>query len=603
MNRRTLAALALFLALVLAGSPALAAADDPGRWVTESDANTALLLELTAKYNPESATSLGLEGYESQITDLSRDRYDEYRADVEAAVATLRARLADTTDPRVRQDLEILVEAAGRQLGTRALDRKYFLPYTDVASLVYGVTRGMLDPRTPVAVRPFLVRRLNRYAGLEKGYRPITELARERTLERVAADPGLMGPYRGDLEQSLRNAPILLAGIHEELRKSGLEGWQKPYRALERQLAAYSDWVRADLLPRARTDHRLPQEVYADNLRNYGVDVPVDELVAKALTSFAEIRNEMQALATMIAAGRNWQDDDYRSVVRRLKEAQVQNDRLLGLYQGRLATIEGMIEAQRIVTLPQRPASIRLASAAESAQQPAPHMEAPRLINNTGQYGEFVLPLSLPPAPGGRRLEYDDFSHDAGTWTLIAHEARPGHELQYARLVEDGVSHARAIYAANSVNVEGWALYAEAELKPHLPLEGQLFALQHRMLRAARAFLDPMLNRGEISAEEAKRFLEREAVFSEAMATQEIERYAFRAPGQATSYFYGYQRLMETRQAAEVALGERFDRLAFNDFILRQGLLPPALLRKAVFEEFVPAAGAQPDAVASQPGG
>ena len=63
----------------------------------------------------------------------------------------------------------------------------------------------------------------------------------------------------------------------------------------------------------------------------------------------------------------------------------------------------------------------------------------------------------------------------------------------------------------------------------------------------------------------------------------------FRDPGQATSYFYGYQRLMETRQAAEVALRHKFNRQAFNDFILAQGLVPPALLRKAVMEEFVPA--------------
>jgi uncharacterized protein (DUF885 family) len=46
---------------------------------------------------------------------------------------------------------------------------------------------------------------------------------------------------------------------------------------------------------------------------------------------------------------------------------------------------------------------------------------------------------------------------------------------------------------------------------------------------------------------------------------------------------------METRQATQLALGERFDRLAFNDFVLAQGLLPPDLLRKAVMEEFVPA--------------
>jgi len=77
------------------------------------------------------------------------------------------------------------------------------------------------------------------------------------------------------------------------------------------------------------------------------------------------------------------------------------------------------------------------------------------------------------------------------------------------------------------------------------------------------------------------------------MATQEMQRYTFRAPGQATSYFYGYQRLMETREAAEVALRSKFDRKAFNDFVLSQGLVPPAVLRKAVMEEFVPSQGKQ----------
>jgi uncharacterized protein (DUF885 family) len=86
-----------------------------------------------------------------------------------------------------------------------------------------------------------------------------------------------------------------------------------------------------------------------------------------------------------------------------------------------------------------------------------------------------------------------------------------------------------------------------------------------------------------------KTFLMSEVLLSEGMATQEMQRYTFRMPGQATSYFYGYQRLMETRQAAQLALREKFDRLAFNDFVLSQGLVPPHILRKAVMEEFVPA--------------
>ena len=72
---------------------------------------------------------------------------------------------------------------------------------------------------------------------------------------------------------------------------------------------------------------------------------------------------------------------------------------------------------------------------------------------------------------------------------------------------------------------------------------------------------------------------------------QEVERYTFRAPGQATSYFVGYSRLLEIRAHAERSLGSAFDRKKFNDFILAQGCLPPSLLRKAVVEEFIPAQG------------
>jgi uncharacterized protein (DUF885 family) len=124
-------------------------------------------------------------------------------------------------------------------------------------------------------------------------------------------------------------------------------------------------------------------------------------------------------------------------------------------------------------------------------------------------------------------------------------------------------------------------------MKPYMPLEGQLVSLQHRLMRAARAYLDPGLQRGEISRDEAFRVLEHEVVLSHAMARQEVERYTFLAPAQATAYFCGYQRLLELRTDVERALGDAFERRAFHDFVLSQGLLPPALLRKAVMDGLV----------------
>jgi uncharacterized protein (DUF885 family) len=558
-------------------------------WVAKSNDNSKLLLAVMAKYSPEEAGSLGVDGLDEQILDLSRDQFDASNKDTRAVVAELQKRQKGETDARVKQDLDILITSANDNLHTSALSRKYFIPYNDVTRLIFGVVRENLDPRIPKERQAHLLVRLEKYAGLTKGYRPLTELAKERTAERMKSDKKLIGPYKGKVEQANKDSPTLIQGMKDLLAKSDIKGWEKPMAALEKQLNDYTEYLKKDMLPLARADHRLPPEVYADNLKQYGVDITPQELISKALTSFAEIRNQMNITARLIAVERKLPDADYRAVMKELKKQQIPEAEVMPLYKERLSQIEAAVREQHIVTLPAREAKIRLASEAENAASPAPHMSPPRLIGNTGEYGEFVLTTGVKSADG-KSLAFDDFTHQAGTWSITAHEARPGHELQFAKMLETGVSTARAVFAFNSVNVEGWALYAEAETQPYEPLDGQLFALQARGMRAARAFLDPMVNLGQITPEGVKSFLMDEVGLSEGMAIQEMQRYTFRSPGQATSYFYGYQRLMETRQAAEVALRKKFDRQAFNDFVLSQGLVPPAVLRKAVMDDFVPAA-------------
>ena len=198
-------------------------------------------------------------------------------------------------------------------------------------------------------------------------------------------------------------------------------------------------------------------------------------------------------------------------------------------------------------------------------------MQPPPLINNHGERGAFVLPLETT-GKSGAALKYDDFTFAAASWTLTAHEARPGHELQFDAMVERGVSLARALFAFNSTNVEGWGLYSEWFMLPYMPDDAKLVSLDYRLLRAARAFLDPELQQGKITPEQAMQILEKDVVCSPAFATEEVERFTFRMPGQAPSYFDGFTRLLEIRQAAEKALGPKFNVQRFHDFILSQGL-------------------------------
>jgi Bacterial protein of unknown function (DUF885) len=580
----------LFLVVLAAASAFAADAPAKAAWVARSDANARVLLDVQARFGPEGASQFGVEGFDTAITDLSPGALDRQRAALTAAVATLEERLAREQEQPVRQDLEILLASARQNLEGSALNERLLVPYFDAPQVVFFGVRGLLDDQVAPERRKAALARLRAYVGLEGG-RPFLELAAARTRQGLAAK-GLLPPVKAEVEKHLGNAGLYVDGIEKLLQKYGVAGYQEAHARLRTQVAAYQEFLKQEVLPKARTDFRDPPELYAFNLRGFGVDIPPAALAERARVSFMEIRNEMKALAPLVAAQKGLATSDYRGVIRELKKQQLVGDAILPHYQARLAAVEEIIRREKIVTLPARAARIRLASEAESAQSPAPNMRPPRLVGNTGELGEFVLPLRVPTrnADGtpGPPQGYDDFTFDAASWTLVAHEARPGHELQFAALVEHGVSLARAAFAFNSVNVEGWALYAEAEMKPSLPLDGQLIGLQHRLMRAARAFLDPELQAGQMEPEAAVRFLMDEVVLSEAMARQEVERYTFRAPGQATSYFYGYLRWMELKSRVELALGARFDRQRYHDFILSQGLLPPDTLGKAVLAEFVP---------------
>ena len=407
------------------------------------------------------------------------------------------------------------------------------------------------------------------------------------------AKPGIIYPAKVEIETEMARNSAYLDGIPALMKKHNLQGWQEPYEKLKAQLVDYDGWVKANVLPKARTDFRMPPEEYAMALETYGIDIPQDKLAAMAHQAFTEYQGEMKVVAAKIAQERKLPSSDYRDVIRELKKQQLVGDAILPFYENRLQQIEKIIVEQQIVSLPERAAKIRIATAAETAQQPAPHMSPPPFIHNTGQRGEFVLPLNIPAGPGQTATEkYDDFTFDAAAWTLTAHEARPGHELQFDSMLEHGVSLARVRYAFNSTNAEGWGLYSEYLIKPHMPLEGQLISLQLRLQRAARAFLDPELQAGKVTPTDAYRVLEQDVVLSHAFAQEEVERFTYRAPGQANSYFYGYTRLLELRHDTERALsamGVKFDQKKFHDFILAQGLLPPDLMRQAVIENFIPA--------------
>lgn len=581
--------LALSLALAAPGlalaAPAPAAAAKPApAWVARSNAYTAILLRAQAPFQPEQLSFFGVPGFDDKVFDYGPAYGQRFREATAKARDELKAKLAVEKDPDVRQDLEILVQAADDAIEASAVNEELTRPWLDVGQAVFGGLQGPLSDQSTPARRAAAVKRLQAYVGLAPGSTPLATLARQRYEERTEA--GLLEPTRIEVQQSLDNLKTYREGIRQLFAKYKLDAGPA-LDALDRQLDEYAAWTKATVLPKARTTYSLPPELYALSLKGVGIDIDPRVLIERAQLEFAETRNAMQQLAPLVAKAHGWSETDYVAVIRKLKLAQFKDDEVEPYYRNTvMPKLDELIAANRVVALPQRPMQMRLGTPAENAAQPAPHFLPAPLVGNTGQQGVFVLPLRNPNA--GADGQYDDFNYPAGAWTLSAHEGRPGHELQFTAMVERGISLARTMYAFNSVNVEGWALYAEAEMVPYEPLDGQLIALQLRLLRAARAMLDPMLNLGLTDRDTAFDWLVNKVGLSKAMARQEVDRYTVKSPGQAGAYFHGYSQLMQLRTETELALGDRFDRKAFNDFLLDQGLLPPKLLAKAVREQFVP---------------
>jgi hypothetical protein len=592
-----IAALALSAPVALAAPPSSAKPDlrpdrapvPPPAWVVKSNGYAQVLLKAMAEFNPEFASRFGLPGYDDKVVDLKPNVDVRSREALTKARDTLKADLAKTSDANVREDLEIMIHAAGRFIESSKLQDQYMLPYTDIGQTIFQGEFGLLQDQVAAARRPHALARLKCYVGMTAGCTPVTKEA-EALFEAKAGNQKLLGPYKAEVEQNLANTRRYVDGIRKLYAKYKIDGAGPALDTLQKQLDDYDAWVKSTVLPRARSDARLPEPVYADNLKNVGIDIPPRELVRQAEQSFMEIQSQMETLAPYVAKAEGFAPTtDYRTVIKDLKKQQLDRNNIEPYYQTVIDKIEAIIREHHIVTLPKRKMIMRLASEAESAAQPAPHMDPPPLINNHGERGAFVLPLGNPPSGNGKNEQYDDFTCKACAWTLTAHEGRPGHELQFSAMVEHGVSLARSLFAFNSVNVEGWALYAEWMMVPYEPAGGQMIALQLRLLRAARAFLDPMLNLGLITKQRAHDILVNDVGISEAFAREELDRFMFRSPGQATAYFYGYSRILQLRAHTEIALGDRFNLQQFNDFILSQGLLPPDQLAEAVDKQFIPA--------------
>lgn len=168
--------------------------------------------------------------------------------------------------------------------------------------------------------------------------------------------------------------------------------------------------------------------------------------------------------------------------------------------------------------------------------------------------------------------------------TLAYHEGIPGHHFQIAIAMElEGLPFMRRM-APFTAYVEGWALYAEqvaweAGFQDQ-PLDN-LGRLQAELFRAVRLVVDTGLHAKRWSREQAIDYMAANTGMAKSDVVAEVERYIV-MPGQATAYKVGMLKILELRQKAQQALGNKFELTAFHDAVLKNGALPLDILEQVI---------------------
>ena len=343
------------------------------------------------------------------------------------------------------------------------------------------------------------------------------------------------------------------------VREQVYPAWQKAIGLLE------------PLVPKASNDAGLWRfkggpEAYAHFLRRFTTtDLTPDQIHEIGLREVARIEKEMDAILREL----HRTDGSVKERVEKLKA-----DLAYPLTEeGRkliMADVEQILrdaERRSQSLFDQRPKSpviaqpfprFREANAAANYNSPAADGSRP---------GVFQIPL--------RRERMTKF----GLRSLVYHETVPGHHFQIALQVENkSIPRFRQSGAFGGISAlgEGWGLYAE-KLSAEAgwydgDLEGRLGQLDSELFRARRLVVDTGIH--------AKRWSRQQAI-DYGIEASEVERYVVN-PGQACAYMIGELKIIELREKAKKALGEKFSLNRFHNTVLNTGTVPLGILERQV---------------------
>jgi hypothetical protein len=326
------------------------------------------------------------------------------------------------------------------------------------------------------------------------------------------------------------------------------------------------------------------------------VSLTAPQLADVAKAEFDRLEKEMNALAQKIDGQSDW-----RKTYETLRKLHPTKQDLLETYRKEVVRARQFLQDQDLNSIP--PEKLRVIETPGWYRESIPF--AAYLPRGNG-HGDFMVTSVLDPDPAKEDEQLR--AHNYGFIpSVVIHEAFPGHHLQHAhtdRVERDTTTDegrtTQQVYELTPYSPffgEGWAVYGEEvalEKGYYKPGSGpmneeqvKLVALRSLLWRAARAYLDPKVNTGQMTYQEAVQFLGDNVVMEQDRAEMEVNRY-FRRPTEVASYMVGKMQFQQLRKQLEQKEGKNFQLKAFHDKLLSEGQeIPVPPLARILYDESV----------------
>lgn len=521
--------------------------------------------------SPVAASALGLSEYDERLDDLSAAAIERKQTSDAEWLLRFRAVPDDGLSPDEQIDRDLLISILrGREIlwPHRMWQRQPATYLNPGSSGVFSLFLHRMRPERELAEAARA--RLEQVpANIEAGIANLDfSLVPPVYLERGIGQSAATARYARELVQNEVQDPTQRAAV----------------AAAGARAAAAIDRFTAHLEAnrgQARGDWAVGEQIYSALLKEKEL-LPYD---ARALRERGREQYDLLAAEARAVAHEISGDDDWVGLLDRLNKVHAADpEGMRREYEEWTERARTFLRDRGLVTLPKGERCL---------VEPSPHFQRPVLAvasyNRPPAFsdslvGHFFVPFppdGTPEAEVQQRLEGNS---SAGIPTTAVHEAYPGHHWHLV-MAHANPSRVRQVYSTSYFS-EGWALYAERMMREQGFFEDPkhvLYQFEATIFRAARVVVDTSLHMGEMTFDEAVRFMIEKGNLTEPNAKAEVGRYCS-WPTQASSYLTGMLEILDirTRWLARKGRNDIPALREFHDAITSSGALPTSLAERAI---------------------